>query len=182
MRIKHDAYYTPTRLAKVLVNLLPIVEGARVLEPSLGQGAFADAIRLYTKDVYGVDIERNVLGEARCKYFAQADFLSDEHFLPSNSSEPTFDWIIGNPPFSHAEEHLRHACKHSKNVAFLMRLAILESAKRIPLWKEVRLKKVWVLVQRPSFTDGKTDSCAYGFFWCQQGWEYLPELDWVSWK
>ena len=179
MRVKNDAYYTPTKLARALVQKLRIASDARILEPSVGAGAFAKALR--SDRVYGVDIEA-APGAEHCAHFTQADFLSDRHYLPSQASEFTFDWIVGNPPFSHAEEHLRHAYKHSKNVAFLMRLAMLESAKRIPLWREVRLKKVWVLAQRPSFTGGSTDSAAYGFFWLQHGWEYPPELGWVDWK
>jgi hypothetical protein len=83
-------------------------------------------------------------------------------------------WVVGNPPYSHAIEHVEHAISlalpghgPAGGVAFLLRLAFLESRERAAFWRKHPPTEVHVLTRRPSFTGGKTDSCAYAFFvWC----------------
>ena len=63
-------------------------------------------------------------------------------------------------------------------MAFLLRLAFLESAKRIPFWNEHPCRKVFVLSSRPSFTgDGRHDSAAYGFFWWDKSYTGPTEME-----
>jgi hypothetical protein len=96
--------------------------------------------------------------------------------------ELSADWIVGNPPYNQAEAHIRRALGLSGQVAFLLRLAMLESRARVDLWRKHPARKVWVLAERPSFTNGKTDSAAYGWFWWDQTWEGPTELEVVSWR
>jgi hypothetical protein len=109
----------------------------------------------------------------------QGDYLSSPN--PFNR----YDWVIGNPPFKEAERHVRKALVGGHDVAFLLRLAFLESKARVPFWTGpgACLRKMWVLAERPSFTaNGKTDSAAYAFFWWQPGFEgqaeVVPALTW----
>lgn len=94
------------------------------------------------------------------------------------------DWIVGNPPFTGAEAHVRMALREaSVGVAFLLRLAFLESAARIPFWREHPAADVHVLSRRPSFTGSGTDSAAYGWFVWRRGYAgptVLRHLDGVE--
>jgi hypothetical protein len=75
--------------------------------------------------------------------------------------------IIGNPPFSLAQEFLEKCFEIAKDdtyVVMLLRLAFLESRKRHKFWQENPLHKLYVLSERPSFINGKTDATAYGWF------------------
>lgn len=157
-RLPNDAYYTPDDLAEKLVGLLPLSPGDFVLEPSVGGGAFARALRKRGAEVVGCDINPRAEGVPDCSAFIEADFLT----LPPPC---TFEWVVGNPPYTDVEQHIEKALSVSPNVAFLLRVAVTESASRIPFWQRWPLAKVWVLAERPSFTGGKTDSCAYGWFW-----------------
>jgi len=158
-----DAYWTPDPIARRLVGVLPVGEGHHVLEPHAGGGAFVRALMAADcrcVDAYDIDptapaIQKRLWPHAR----ACRDFLSIEG--------GTWDWIVGNPPFKGAEEHVRHALALTRrHVVFLLRLAFLESAQRLPFWREHPARKVWVLAQRPSFLGtGGTDSAAYGWFW-----------------
>lgn len=172
-----DRYYTPPDLARRLVSLLPIEHGQSVVEPSAGAGAFARPLLERTPAVACMDIDPNAplraswVGPWRCGDFLQRPYVAD--------------WTVGNPPYIHAEEHTRHALEHSTHVAFLLRLAFLESAGRVSFWSGVGgcLRKLWVLAERPSFTsDGKTDSAAYGFFWWDRNHtgpaEVVPGFSW----
>jgi hypothetical protein len=114
--------------------------------------------------------------------FATYDFAD----YTSTGHEPRFDVIIGNPPYNAAETHVRRALSlRSKPfgvVAFLLRLAFLESAERVPFWREHPASKIYVLSERPSFSGGTTDNAAYGIFvWST--WHRGPtELEVVQWK
>lgn len=170
-----DAYYTPDDLAHFLVGLLPLDAGP-IVEPSVGGGAFVRAIRAHAHlptYVIGFDVDEDAAGLALCNAGVAMDYLD---WLGD------VEWTVGNPPYRHAEAHARHALTTSRNVAFLLRLGFLESAKRYPFWQEHPARKVWVLAERPSFTGGGTDSAAYGFFWWQRGWQRETELEVVSWK
>jgi hypothetical protein len=186
-RRTNDAYFTPQALAHALVGKLHTDKwwrGGSILEPSAGRGAFAIAAAFlpYREAVHAVDADPIRIAElpkqvgavdviARC-----ADFLD---------IEGSFNLIIGNPPYSGAEAHARHAlslrARHGV-VAFLLRLAFLESQERQPFWSEHPASKIYVLSERPSFTGGKTDNSAYGFFvWAN--WHRGPtEMEVMSWR
>lgn len=167
-RRPHDAYLTPDPLALALVSTLPVA-GATCWEPHAGGGAFVRAIAAHGGRCIGTDIN----GE----WGPPVDFLAAD-------SPPTgaCDWIIGNPPFRGFAAHVEHALAMAPNVAFLLRLAVMESAQRAELWARWPLLRVYVLAERPSFTDGGTDSCAYGWFIFRRGYagpaEIVPGWSW----
>lgn len=170
-----DAYYTPDALAFFLVDLLPIHGNDLVLEPSAGGGAFVKALLHKTNQVVAIDLNPDAPG-LKMVGSAVCDFLD---VLPPNAP----DWIIGNPPYFNASEHVEHALNCTdRHVGFLLRLAFLESKRRAAFWKKNPCRKVFVLSERPSFTGGRTDNSAYGFFW----WDILhngpTELEVISWK
>lgn len=175
------AYYTPDVVASALIGVLPLVPGDVCLEPSVGGGAFVRALRARGMKVAGVDIDPAAVGLADCAPAASLvyDFLasSDDRRLCG------LQWVIGNPPYEHAEAHVRRAIAITqRHVAFLLRLGFLESAKRSAFWREHPPRRVWVLVERPSFTGGGTDSAAYGFFWWDRAYVGDTTLGWLSWR
>lgn len=162
-RIAHDAYYTPDDVAARLVRVLVehhLPPSPRVCEPSVGGGAFARALRAACgphTHLTGVDIRPDAEGLRLCDVAVAGDYLALDL--------PRVAWTIGNPPFTHAEAHVRHALsRSSRGVAFLLRLAFLESEKRAAFWAEHPASAVYVLSKRPSFVGGGTDSCAYALF------------------
>ena len=74
-----------------------------------------------------------------------------------------FDYAIGNPPYSLAEEFLWRALGLADDVYFLLRLPFLESKKRRKLFNDIGMPDVQVLVPRPSFINGKTDMTSYAW-------------------
>lgn len=174
-RTPNDAYYTPDELARKLVALLPVA-GRRVWEPHAGGGAFVLALHAAgASGVVATDID------ARAPSFDMPVCARQQDFL--RASRTGIDWIVGNPPFQNFEAHIDHALTQAPNVAFLLRLAAMETKGRIACWKRWPLRKVWVLAERPSFTGSGTDSCAYGFFRFERGFGSEPTIvpGW-SWK
>lgn len=137
------AVYTPIEVASAIVEELSLIMPAgahRVLEPSVGDGAFLAHLLGATTEAHSytlVDIDRNVidklrerLGETAAQYVA-ADFsqFAMEHF--KNRSEP-FDLIVGNPPFIR---------KHNFSDSFSDRVA--DFAKCFD-YSAANLKNAWV--------------------------------------
>ncbi len=185
-----DAYFTAQPVADALVRCLErdcFWRGGTVLEPSAGRGAFVRAVAVLepkSDGIDAIDIDpirvnelRGIEGRRVCEY--QADFLE---WAPQQRG---YDLIVGNPPYSHAEAHVRHALSLRSRcgvVAFLLRLAFLESQERVEFWKEHPASKVYVLSQRPSFTGGGTDKAAYGFFVWDKCCRTTTTLEVISWR
>lgn len=193
---RHCQYFTTDALADVLVGTLGIQPFESVLEPHVGGGAFVEAVRkrgVPYHRIQGCEIDPDLaINTERVRGIVvnAGDFLDlrREDFSPDLAGG--WDWIIGNPPYSRgtgrfnakgeeiqepcAELHIRHALSllaPGGHLAFLLRLAMLETSDRIGFWKEHPAKFLYVLAQRPSFTDGGTDSSAYGWFIWERGWK-----------
>ena len=151
----------------------------RPVEPHAGGGAFVRALTSAGAMVTASDI--NPYAPGLNDPAATASFAGD--FLTYGSAPDNVpEWVVGNPPFTEAEAHVRHALSHaSTGVAFLLRLAFLESAARVPFWQAHPPAEVYVFSRRPSFTGGKTDSCAYGWFVWRRGHTAAPRLGWIQW-
>jgi hypothetical protein len=161
-----DAYYTPPELAHALVGLLPIRPGALAWEPHAGGGAFVGALLRAGAVVTASDVNPDAPGLR----LAQASFVGDFTRYLCRPGDPVVEWIVGNPPFRGFEQHVEHALTWAPNVAFLLRLAVMESAGRADFWRRWPLRRVWVLAERPSFTGTGTDSAAYGWFHFERGY------------
>lgn len=155
-----DAYYTPDEVASQLVGTLGLGmrRGLEVLEPSVGGGAFVRALRSVDDrcSITGIDCDPSAAGLPICDETWVGDFATYQG--------GPFDLVVGNPPYRDAEAHVRHALTLAPTVAFLLRLAFLESQSRYPLWRDHPASEVFVLSRRPSFTGGGTDATAYAFF------------------
>mgnify|MGYP001607363117 FL=1 len=182
-RIPGDAYYTPPALAEHLVGLLGPWGGRVVLEPSAGGGAFVRALLAAgTEVVFTNDINPDAPGQALVAptHRRTKDFLDLARIDVWCGGPP--DWIVGNPPFRVWREHVEHALTIAPRVAFLLRLAALESRARYDFWQRTPARRVWVLSERPSFTGGGNDNAAYGFFVWERGWAGTTELSVASWR
>ena len=88
------------------------------------------------------------------------------------------------PPIPCAQKHIERALSmvpaNGGHVAFVLRMAILESEDRIPFWREWGpghgLRTVFALARRLSFTGGSTDATSYGFFWWERGYTGPAEI------
>ena len=112
-------YMTEPALAAHLVGLLPIADGARVLEPHVGDGGFLRALLPMARSgsiqlmVNDVDPGARGLLEAahHARTFAE-DFLRLE--LPVRPR-----WVIGNPPYSIPQEPIPcPKCAGKGSIAF----------------------------------------------------------------
>lgn len=183
-----DAYFTPQELADALTHRLVddgFWRGGQVLEPHAGGGAFVRSARWILRP-RPISVHANEMDDGRRNELfenVEADCLVGHDFLEFPSTE--FSLIIGNPPFSNAEAHVRKALSLRAPfgvVAFLLRLAFLESRDRVDFWREFPASKIYALSQRPTFTGGGTDNSAYGFFVWATFHRGPTELEVISWR
>jgi len=146
VRDELDRRYTPQSLADAIVDRLHITP-KRVLEPSVGGGAFARAARRRWPacKVFGVDVDPASPGANKCNAWLCGDFLS---FKPSMLEH--VDLILGNPPFGQALDHVRHALTFECPVVFVLPLAYLGVQSWAPFLTGLqRPVFVWPIVGRP---------------------------------
>lgn len=181
-----DAYLTHTVVTNRIMQLLPddLPKGS-IVEPGAGLGSFVMALekkypkKAETGKIIAIDNEpkfADVLKtETKAKVLCR-DFLTWE---PKNPAV----LVVGNPPFSLCEQFILHSLDVTKelrgSVVFLLRAAFLETKKRMKINKYAPLKRVCILVNRPTFyrekEDGTwkyegTDQTMYAVF--QWDWSY----------
>ncbi len=170
-RRENDAYYTPDDVAaKCVATIAHRIGWAHIIEPSVGGGAFLHAAfnaGAVWPNTTACDIDPNAAGLAIAGCSHVVDFLTMPR--PCNAGQI---WVIGNPPYSHALEHVEHALSlalpdggPAGGVAFLLRLQFLACLRRADLWRRHPVTELHVLQRRPCFI-GKTSEkgCEYGFF------------------
>jgi SAM-dependent methyltransferase len=154
-----DFYRTPQWCVDAIVPHLP--KGGIVLEPGCGDGAILEALLDHGFKLMGVELDPARAAKARCITPAiwEGDYLALD-------DEPMCHLVIGNPPYSLAEEFVRKSLRMVRPdgvVAMLLRLNWLEGKKRAPFHRE-HPAEVCILSRRPSFTGGGTDATAYAWF------------------
>lgn len=170
VRRTNDAYYTPQALADAIWKQVhPHGWSERILEPSVGGGAFLGypLAEFPQADITALDIDPNAEGLRMVPKSKAVDFLQWE-------TEERFDIIIGNPPFSQAEQHVRKATtllNQYGRVIFLLRLSFLCSKKRSKLFGDFPLNSLYPVVPRPSFTGNGNDNSEYAVFEWVSGYD-----------
>ena len=153
-----DSYYTPEWAYEKL--MIDWSNYKTAMEPSMGDGR----LLLFLE-------EQGMTVDGRDPIYEEDEFgLNDESFFSWNGS---VDLIMGNPPFSKAQQFIEHAIPRTKTLIFLLRLNFLGSQKRYKMWKEHTPDAIHVLSKRPSFNGKGTDSCDYGWFIWQNGEKHI---------
>lgn len=89
-----------------------------IWEPAAGDGIMASVLAEYFDGCFATDI------------FPQREGVSALDFL-DGKGRPDCDWIITNPPFTHAQAFVEEGLKHARaGVAVLCRLAFVEGGGR----------------------------------------------------
>ncbi len=143
-RHEADYYATPESAFKPLLQYIAEIDEP-VFEPACG-----DERLMYWLDEGDICAEGN-------------DLVRGYNFLQDDTHYPC---IVTNPPFSLALEFCHHAIMHAEHVFMLLRLNFLASQKRRGWWLKHKPDALFILSERPSFTDnGKTDATDYAWFY-----------------
>lgn len=177
-RSAQDWYVEPAWAVEALFDAHRIV-GPVIWDPACGRGTIVMTAMQWGYDAIGSDIADRADGR-----FHTADFLR-------NPLGWTADTIVCNPPYALAEPFIRQALAHTREqVAMLLRLSFLESAKRGPLFDTTPLAKVLVFRRRVSMPPGdllaagevepKGGAIAFGWFIWDHRHQGPPQLGWCG--
>lgn len=162
-RVKSDFYSTPIPVIKHFLKNYKLKDGD-ILEPSAGNGNFIKALIEdgYKNNITAIELRK----EEYDNLISIADNVIIQDFLTYIPAKQ-FATIIGNPPYSLAQEFLEHCFAISDvdtEIIMLLRTAFLESKKRYNFWQKHPVSNLYVLSQRPSFTGKGTDATSYAWF------------------
>ena len=141
-RVEADYYPTP---------------GGAWLEPCVGDGAIVRAVGDRARSLSPIAWTTYDIRPDSCAQNIK-DFLSVQPL-----ATPWGSVCLTNPPYSLAMEFVQHAMKHANVVAMLLRLNFLGSEGRAEFFR-AHPPSVYVLPNRPSFVNGRTDACEYAWF------------------
>lgn len=153
-----DLYPTPPEVTVALMRFLKLPRSTQIWEPACGQGDMGEALRGCGMLAYGTDIR------------------SGQDFLDSWQPRSTIaacSWIITNPPFSLADEFIRHAAEIGKPFAMLLKAQYWHAAKRAQLFREIPPSYVLPLTWRPDFLFKERDG--------KKGASPLMDVMWCVW-
>lgn len=151
---EHELYPTPKDTIESLFKHLVLRSTDTFLEPCRACGAIYNTI--------GLPEEQKDWAEIR----EGRDYLTHDF-------GKKFDVIITNPPFSLTTEFLaksKSELAEGGTLIYLQRVNFLGSIKRRPFWQEFGTpEKLGVIVPRPRFVAGGSDSCEYAWFIWDEG-------------
>ena len=153
-----DLYPTPPEVTVALMRFLKLPRSTQIWEPACGKGDMVEALRGCGMLAYGTDIRSG------------QDFLNS--WQPRNTIAAC-SWIITNPPFSLADEFIRHAAEIGKPFAMLLKAQYWHAAKRAQLFREIPPSYVLPLTWRPDFLFKERDG--------KKGASPLMDVMWCVW-
>lgn len=169
VRRESDFYATPLEsVYSFLDNYDGIKSTDIILEPSAGNGAIIKALRNrgYKNHIDAVELRE----EERENLIGYADRVGILDFL-KDPDLGKYDVIIGNPPYSLAQEFIEKSLsllRPGGRLIFLLRTNFLESEKRFKWWQDKIPSGLYTLHKRPSFTGKGTDATSYSWFVWEQ--------------
>lgn len=196
-----DRYYTEPRLARILTRVLrkqmiedhgeSSVSSLRILEPSAGTGSFVNACHREFGDaasVSAVEMHTASIMMLEEQGIARVYGGTIEDRIVDVKKSGAFDLVIGNPPYTYAESHIRlgfEAMKDGGYQAQLLRQGFFSTDERAEFWKEYPLKYMYQLVERPSFFGSGNDASEYALFVWQKGFRWpdgFQRVCHLAWK
>ncbi len=156
--LPNEAYPTPAWCVRRLLEVAPWRDGAtwprapRILEPCAGEGAIVRVLRgaYPLADIAAIEIRDGVHMPNTSVLACQADALS--------FAWPAQHLVLTNPPFSLWHEFARKGIASARWTALLLRLNAAAHLEDLPT------PSLYVLPNRPSFVNGRTDACEYAWF------------------
>ncbi|AEY01494.1 hypothetical protein GU3_08690 [Oceanimonas sp. GK1] len=152
--LPRESYPTPQSVVSALLSRLEVRDNDHFLEPCRGTDAIWSHIALPEPQKHWAEIEMG------------RDYLT-------TSFQRKMDIIITNPPFSLTEAFIEKSLSELSDngtMAYLQRVNFLGSKKRVPFWQKVGFPdKSPIIVPRPRFVGGNSDSCEYAWFIWDRG-------------
>lgn len=132
-RKKLGQFYTHLELVEYIYSKIPIKSDSKVLDPTVGAGAFLIGSRVIDPDnLYGIDIDPSAIELCKRNVVRTYDRVREENFkigdvlalslknaYPDIHKSGGFDIIVGNPPFQNLKANKDFDPKNKKFTPFI---------------------------------------------------------------
>lgn len=137
-RVEDDFYATPREGTQAVMTMLDLPPNSLVHEPCCGDGGMATVIKEYGHRVIGTDLVARGFGH-------KVDIFSIKRQIGKV--------VITNPPFSLAEDIIRHAMEHMQpdTLALLLKSTFFHAGERQALFDQYRPSMIALLPWRLDF-------------------------------
>jgi len=171
----HDFYPTPIEAIKALIKVERRHLPNHIWEPAAGDGAIADPLADAGFTVSTSDIVDRGRG------YVLSDYLTSK--VPEGACG-----IVTNPPFNLLNEFIEKALNDVPYSAWLCRINVLESVRRLPLFRSTPPARIWVSSRRLPMMhrgdwEGRRTSSNMCFCWAvwDSSHDGKTEVDWFDW-
>jgi hypothetical protein len=156
-----DYYATPAFCVDRLLEAVDL-PGGRWVEPGAGNGSIIAAVNARRDDVDWVAIELRAKERSRLSRLTGGQVVTANFLTHTFVGTDAVTVVIGNPPYGLALEFIGRslALFPQATVAFLLRLNFAASGGRAAFMRRCP-PDIYVLPNRPSFRNGKTDATEY---------------------
>ena len=174
-----DAYFSPPEAIASLLHIEQAHLPRCIWEPAAGDGAMVRPLRGAGYTVIASDIADYGLEDCE----AGLDYLKAK-------PPPDAQGIVTNPPYKPAERFARKALREVPYVALLLRTNFLESAKRLPFFREHEPARIWISARRlpmmhrfgwSGLRNNYSNTCHAWFIWDSRSTQRRI-VDWFDWK
>ena len=167
-------------------SLFPILEKHNIklngicIEPSVGNGNIISTVKNHCEEEYfpylAFDIVDRGYPNTIVKDWMAVDSLPNEE-----------KFIIGNPPYALALEHIKHGLDLLNTGEYsihLLKIQFLEGKKRRNFFNEHPPKFIFVFSERQNcfknnIDDGGSSAICYAWYVWEKGFKGYPTLDWI---
>lgn len=147
-----DFYPTPEECTHALLNRFPTFQNLTVWEPACGDGAISKVMLGRGTTVISTDLHDRGFGTGG------VDFMKTKNIFGARA-------IVTNPPFTVAEEFIRHARRMNVPFAMLLKGTYWQAAKRRALFDETGPHAICPMLWRPNFAPDRGKSPTMEFCW-----------------
>lgn len=196
-----DLYQTPPDLAALICKTIaarhPRIANrgadAIIVEPGCGEGSFLDAFKTVWPNAQRLGLDLNPALVQIARENGHTAIVQNVLEMPKDGIHPDtpinllggFDAVIGNPPFSYADDFIRTFLPRLAPggvLCFLLRMNYSGGQERFrTLWKVHKPSFIGLFPVRPGFTpDGKSDSVEFAMFLWEAGYTGPTVFDWID--
>lgn len=125
VKVLYQQFYTPSELAKRLVELADIKSNEVVLEPSAWIGNIIQEIEIY-KRIIAIDIDNENCNTLKMMFGSKDNITIFNIDFMEYIAEPVANKIVMNPPFTKSQD-VKHILKAYKNLCEWWRLVSIAS-------------------------------------------------------
>lgn len=179
----HDLYCTHPDSIKLFLNKakerhLDIPK--QIWEPAAGLNSIVNVLKENKYDVLATDLVDRGLNQENLDFLQQTKESVKRY-------KPYLKCIFTNPPYAFAKEFVEKSLELLENdgiCIMFLKLTFLESKKRYSLFKNHKLKHVWIYSERQGCGKNTTmfensGAAAYAMFIWYNSYDGLPEIDWI---